>query len=127
MTQQEAVQHWREGSRGSLIMAKAGLHEKEYLLALFHCHLAVEKALKAEWIAEHDAPDVPHTHDLNYLADQLHGRFTEEQKKLFSDLNDFAVTARYSDPPWAQTQATPERTALWIEKTGSFLTSFLPS
>lgn len=123
MMEEDAIRHWRREAQGSLTMARAGLREKEYALALFHCHLAIEKALKAEWIAERGSPDVPHTHDLTFLARELQRTFNEEQRKLFSDLNDFAVAARYSDPIWAESQATEKQTIAWIEKTVVFLTS----
>lgn len=39
--------------------------------AVFHCHLAVEKLLKAHWIEEHQEGVPPRTHDLMELLQEL--------------------------------------------------------
>jgi len=53
MTQQEASDHWRKGAEDALVMAQLGHEHGKYALSLFHCHLAVEKALKALYTKLH--------------------------------------------------------------------------
>ena len=124
MTQEDAIKHWRREAQGSLTMARAGLREKEYTLALFHCHLAIEKALQARYMEE-QGEAAPFSHDLQYLASLLTRDFSEVDLALLSELGKFSVQARYSDPFWAEAQATEEQTSLWIEKTAAFLSHFL--
>ncbi len=70
MTKQDAVQLWRKEAEEAFCAAKAVHDQGIYWLALFHCHLAVEKALKALYVEERDA-DPPPTHELLEIADQF--------------------------------------------------------
>ena len=125
MTQEDAVKHWQREAKGSLTMAKAGLREGEYGMALFHCHLAIEKALKAAYMQKHDE-DHPYTHDLLEIALLLKKEWTPAQKKIFLELTDYAIAARYSDPAWAERHATESNTRKWVDVTERFLATFLP-
>ncbi len=125
VTREDAVQHWQQGARDALESAKILCHGKQYASALFHCHLAVEKALKASYIAHHDK-DHPHTHDLLQLALLLKSTWTLEEKTLLSELTDYAVAARYGDPSFTDQQATEENAVRWIEATEHFLGPLLP-
>lgn len=124
MTQEETISHWRREAMGSLTMAKAGLKEKEFSMSLFHCHLAIEKALKAEYISMFDK-DHPYTHDLLELALMIKEEWTEMDKSMFSELTDYAIAARYSDPEWAKEFSTEDNASQWINKTEEFLSSFM--
>lgn len=97
----------------------------QYSGALFHCHLAVEKGLKALYM-EQCRKDAPMTHDLLQIALQLQKSWTEEDKKLFADLTEYAVAARYDDPFWANREATAENVAAWVRKVDAFLSPLLP-
>ena len=102
-------------------MARHALFDdKEYELTLFHCHLAVEKALKALHLREHGEA-APTSHDLPYLAGLLKQKFPEDSSSLFQGLNKFAVAARYSDPAWAKDFATEEQARLWLERVSVLL------
>lgn len=125
MTQEDAIKHWRREAQGSLTMARAGLREKEYTLALFHCHLAIEKALKARYMEERGEA-APFSHDLQYLASLLVGEPIGAHRTLLQELGKFSVQARYSDPFWAEAQATEAQTSEWIEKTTALLSHLLP-
>lgn len=105
-------------------MAKLGLEEGEYTLALFHCHLAAEKAIKSLYMSQHGEA-APQSHDLPYLAGLLKEKIHDDDLSLLKDLNDFAVQARYSDPVWAETRATKENTAQWVEHTSVLLSHLL--
>lgn len=120
MSQEEIIQHWKKGARDALEAAQALHHLGKYALALFDCHLAVEKALKAAYIAKHDR-EAPPTHNLLLLTEELDQSWTQEQNDALSDLTDYAVAARYDDPEWAKTQATKENSVFWLKKTSAFL------
>jgi HEPN domain-containing protein len=123
MTQADLILHWQGGAHDAMEVAKFCHETKRYDLALFHCHLAVEKMLKATYISEYDH-DHPFTHDLLQLGLSLKRQWSEEEKMLLAELTDYATSARYSDPAWAQKQATEEASSAWIIRTESFLSSF---
>ena len=124
MTQQESIRHWQQGARDSLRAAELLYDDKKYSLTLFHCHLAIEKALKALYITEHDGA-APYIHNLIDLTHSLSREFTNEQHRFLRELTRFAVDARYNDPVWAETQATPEVVEKWLEQTQSLLSILL--
>lgn len=120
MSQEEIVKHWQKGACDALEAAQA-LHDLgKYALALFDCHLAVEKALKAACIRKNDR-EAPPTHNLLFLTQELGQSWTQQQKDALSDLTDYAVSARYDDPEWAKSQATKENSALWLKQASIFL------
>jgi HEPN domain-containing protein len=124
MSQEEIIRHWQQGARDALEAAQA-LHDLgKYALALFDCHLAVEKALKAAYITKHDR-EAPPTHNLLFLTEELGRSWTQEQHDALSDLTDYAVAARYDDPEWAKAQATKENSTFWLKKAAAFLAILL--
>lgn len=126
MTQQDAIHHWLHGAQEELDSARVLQKSGKYLQALFHCHLAVEKALKAKWIAERNAADVPHTHDLLRLAEELKQEWTEEQKTLLETMTRFVIDARYADPGRAEAYATRDHVQMWIGHAEHFLSLLSP-
>jgi HEPN domain-containing protein len=125
VTEADVIAHWRKGARDELASANL-LHEGgQYPGALFHCHLAVEKALKAMYMEEHRT-EAPLTHDLLQIALQLPRAWSEEEKQLLADLTEYAVAARYDDPVWAEREATADNVTAWIRRVTSLLSSLLP-
>lgn len=120
MTQNELISHWRKGANDALEMAFLAEKAGKYDHALFNCHLAVEKAFKAQHIAMHKK-NHPRTHDLVSLAALLKLDWTEEQKTQLETLTRFVIDARYSDPSWTEEYATKEMTEEWIRRSRSFL------
>ena len=122
MTQAEALRHWQQGAIDALESAQL-LHDAgKYALALFHCHLACEKGLKAAFVEQKkDAP--PATHNLLHIAKELDCNLSETQEDTLSDLTDYAVDARYDDPEWAKQKATKENSAHWITNAQEFLST----
>jgi len=125
VTQDDATKHWQRGAQESLRLAELAQGEGSYSLVLFHCQLAVEKALKALYIQEYDASPPP-THNLALLASHLSRAWTKEELRQFQELTDFAVKARYDDPVWADAYATEEHSSLWLQHTHALLSSLLP-
>ena len=124
MTEADVIAYWRKGSQSELHSAKILCTEGQYSGALFHCHLAVEKALKALYM-EQRRTGAPMTHDLLQIALQLKRPWTEEEKKLFADLTEYAVAARYDDPMWAEHEATNENVCLWLQRIDLLLSTLL--
>src|SRR3989344_2672637 len=125
MTKEDHVALWQKEANDALRVAELSYNDGIYWLALFHCHLAVEKALKALYLQKR-GEDPPRTHELLLLAEELGSTWSEGDVTLFDTLGEFAVEARYHDPEWAEKQATKEHAAYWLEKTRSFLSHVFP-
>lgn len=97
------------------------LHDDENeQLALFHCHLSVEKSLKALYVYENDTAP-PLTHDLSVLASSLKDA---EVRQAFDDLkimSKFAVAARYDDMDVLEEEIVPVRVEHWLSFSRSLL------
>ena len=122
MTEADVIAHWRKGAADEVQSAKLLRDGCQHPAALFHCHLAIEKALKAEYMQERQK-EAPLTHDLLQIALQLKRQWSSEEKKLLADLTEYAVAARYDDPFWAEREATAENVTAWIARIESFLSS----
>ncbi|MBP7114334.1 MAG: HEPN domain-containing protein [Candidatus Peribacteraceae bacterium] len=124
MTQEEAVSHWRKRARSVLKAARILFEKKEpdvYGEVIFHCHLALELALKAKYIQEHGTA-APFTHSLGKLADTLDEMWSESDRTDFDQLTDHAVLSWYGDSRWHSEQSTRENAEKWLEKVEKLLT-----
>lgn len=126
MTAKEAAIFWREGANDALDSAQKLFDSKKYHHALFFCHLAAEKALKARYIEEkRELP--PYTHDLVLIASKLDVSFNSDQRKELAEINTFNIAARYQEDRLDLYQkATPAYAADWIKRTNLILQSLLP-
>lgn len=119
VTQDEAATHWHQRALAELKVAKF-LFEKQdldlYGDVLFHCHLALELALKAQYIREKDAA-APFTHDLGELAKALGEIWNVQEREDFDEITDVGILSRYGDAQWYATHATKEKTAGCLRKT----------
>jgi HEPN domain-containing protein len=120
MTDSDIIAHWRKGARDALEMAQAAIRIEKYDHALFNCHLAVEKALKAA-VMENTREPHPKIHNLGRLAELVSKEWTKEEQEMFDTLSSFAVAARYDDPPWAEQYATKTHAELWVKTTSAFI------
>ena len=125
MTREDVIALWRKEAKESLVAAEAVHAKGIYWLSLFHCHLAVEKALKALYVEKRDQHPPP-THELLELADGLEHPWEEGTISLFEALADFAIESRYHDEEWLAKQATEEHSRYWIDKVQSLLSSLIP-
>jgi HEPN domain-containing protein len=120
VTQEDAAQYWRDAANEEWEAAQVLQKNGMYRVALFHCHLAVEKALKAAYVREYNASPPP-LHDLLDLAVRLSVDWTDDQKQQLEDLTRYVIDARYADPAWAGEQATDENARLWLQQSKEFL------
>ncbi len=115
----ELIQYWLDLAKYDMKTAESLLQSKRYPYALFLCHLAIEKILKARItfiIADH----APYTHNLIHLADKAQLTFSDEHKKLLTDLTEFNLEARY--PDWKRDfykRATASYTKRYVDSTQS--------
>lgn len=125
MTRASIIAHWRKGAADALESAELLHNAEKFALALFACHLAVEKALKAAFLRDHDR-EPPPTHNLTHLASHLARVWSADEKRALEELTDYAVSARYDDPGWADRQATKKNSAHWLAQTKNFLSLLIP-
>jgi HEPN domain-containing protein len=126
MTRETIISHWLKGAREAYDAA-ALLHVAgNYALVLFHCHLAVEKALKAAVIYATDRQP-PATHDLILLAKKTSHKWSPADLRTLSALTDYAIRARYDDPAWSESQATKKNCEIWLAKTEKLLKTLFKS
>ena len=127
MTQDEAAAHWQQRARSELKAARI-LFEKEepdvYGEVLFHCHLAIELALKARYIREKNAA-APFTHDLSELAEELQIEWTSDEQEDFDEITDFGTLSRYGGQQWFASNATKENAEYYVQKAEQFLSKVL--
>lgn len=127
MTQDEAVFHWQQRARSELKAAQI-LFEKQdsdlYGEVLFHCHLALELALKAQHIIEKDSA-APFTHDLGELANELQIVWQTQELEDLDEITDLAILSRYGDKQWHDTHATKENTSKYLLKTEYLLSKLI--
>ena len=67
-----------------------------YIYAIFMCHLAVEKALKAVYFKKH-GQDPPRTHSLTYLIKKSEIQTPENLYSFIAMLSAVSVPTRYPD------------------------------
>jgi HEPN domain-containing protein len=115
MSHSEAILHWRSGARDAWKWAKRMAQEDSRALAIFHCHLAVEKALKALYMEQKNDP-APFTHSLTQLASHIDREWTKQDLEDLHILTPFASQARYDDLGWVEEQATAEFTEQCIQQ-----------
>jgi HEPN domain-containing protein len=92
----EKVQYWLALADYDLETARVMLEGRRFLYVGFMCHQVIEKVLKEHCVlAKNENP--PHTHNLNYLAEQsgIYGKMTEEFKGIMDIIELLNVEARY--------------------------------
>lgn len=125
--QQAAAELWAAGARDALDTAEKLYAVKKYDHALFFCHLAVEKALKARYISRHNQLP-PYTHDLRRLAELAECDLDDQQRRQnFEEINAFNVAGRYAEEKRVlSAKATPEYTKVWLDRTREIFHDLLP-
>jgi len=89
---------WLRMCDNDVITTKINLEGEQYLWVSFHCHLIVEKALKAV-IAENTDDLPPKIHNLKRLAEiaMLYDDFSDAQRKLLETLTPMNINGRYEE------------------------------
>ncbi len=93
----ELFQHWSKTADYDIKTASDMFNVKRYPYALFMCHLAIEKLLKA-LIVKQTNEHAPYTHNLVELGKNSGINFTEDDQILLADLKEFNLESRY--PEW---------------------------
>jgi HEPN domain-containing protein len=96
MTPQEMVEYWLITADHSWKTAQDLFAKRDYVDALFHGHLYLEKLLKAAAV-QHTQKDAPWGHKLNKIAQTANLALTTEQSTLLERVTEYNTKTRYPD------------------------------
>jgi len=93
------TQKWLEFAKGDLegaeILLDSAKGDYSYLLAIYHCHQAIEKILKAIIVENGETPIK--THNLVFLLQKTKLEIPADFKNYIEELNPHYQPARYPD------------------------------
>ncbi len=104
---EKQIVYWREGAGEDRIVARELLDRGHTRHALFFCHLALEKALKAH-VCRRTRDLAPRIHNLTRLAEFAGVDLPGSYRDVLADMNAFNIEGRYPDlllPPPSKTEA----------------------
>ena len=129
MTKIEHIQYWLDVAVHDLDTAESLFQSEKYDWCLFLGHLVLEKMLKALYVKTNTDNFPPKIHNLLRLAELSSLTVTTEQQEFFDDVNEFNLTARYSDYKEAFykrcTRAYTEPYFIGIKENYAWLTSLI--
>lgn len=124
MPPSDIAEQWKDGAKKALLAASHLIESHDYEFALFTCHLAIEKSIKARIVSTQNiAP--PKSHQLLYLAEKTTISLTEEEKMELREISSFSELARYGDESWIYTETQTHIVQKWFERTQFFVSLFL--
>ena len=88
------VNYWLKTAKEDLKVVDHLFEKEDYSWALFIGHLVLEKVLKGYYVKE-VGKQVPYSHSLRYLAQQLSLELNDEQKELLRTVTRFNIEVRY--------------------------------
>ena len=97
MGKSEIVNHWTQTAERdwqSVILLYNG---KQFVHALFFCHLVIEKVVKAHWVKDNEENNPPRIHDLEYLYNETNLELSAGQIDLIRIMNSWNLEGRYQD------------------------------
>ncbi|MFC2130908.1 HEPN domain-containing protein [Bacteroidota bacterium] len=97
MTIVEHIKFWLDSAEDDLESATINYESNRYNWCLFIGHLALEKALKANFVRVNENKVPPKIHDLIKLSALSNIELDEETKQFFYILNKFNLEARYPE------------------------------
>lgn len=97
MGKAEIVNHWIQTAERDWRSVSLLYQGKQFVHALFFCHLVIEKILKACWVKDNEENSPPRIHDLEYLYNETDLELTSEQIDLIRVMNSWNLEGRYQD------------------------------
>ena len=97
MTKQEHIEYWKEQAESSWLAAEGMIEKKQYMMALFCWHLALEKMFKAVWVMNNHENHPPRIHSLIYLHEAAKLDLPIELQDEFKMIDAWNIEGRYPD------------------------------
>lgn len=121
MDTQKVIDYWQTGAKDAFDTAEKLMQAKKYHHALFFCHLALEKTIKAAVVIHTKTHALP-IHDLVKLAISAGIQLTPNQEKDLGEIDTFNLKARYDEYKLRFYQkATQNYATKWFNKTQEYL------
>ncbi len=95
MSDRNSALRWLEFAQTDVRMAQLALPESLFAAVCFHAQQAVEKSMKA--ILAMREENIPKTHSLARLSDQIGGSEFDDLEAALTRLDDVYLTSRYPD------------------------------
>ena len=90
------VKYWLDSAAYDLETGRSLLEAKRFPYALFFCHLALEKTLKA-LVVKGTQAHAPYTHSLTLLASKINIDFPDSLLDQLAEYTEFHLESRYPD------------------------------
>ena len=90
------IDYWICGDEDDILTADLLINEKRYLHGLFFCHLAIEKAIKANFVLN-IGEEAPRSHNLIYLSEKAKLEFDDNTLIFLGILMKYQLQGRYPD------------------------------
>lgn len=126
MARKDIVQKWLDHVHEDISAADCLFLNKHWLYVGFLCHQAIEKALKAYYVANND-DDPPYTHSHTRLLNicGLTDELTDEQLRFIALMAPLYIEARYPEHKAETARRLNEDTCRHIIKTTKELTQWI--
>ncbi len=126
MAREDTIRNWLDHVHEDISAAECLFQGGHWLYAAFLCHQALEKALKAYYVATHDEdPRYTHSH-LKLLEDcGLTGELTADQLDFVDLMVPMYIEARYPEQKDAAAQMLNKEATLHIIETTKQLTLWI--
>jgi len=118
---EQVVLFWRTRSEEDFDTARSLFELAKYTYALFFCHLAIEKLLKA-LVVRSTKDNAPYDHNLQRLAEDAGLQLSEAMRGSLAEINTFNIKGRYDDfKSKFYEKATEEYTEKYLAETERIL------
>lgn len=97
MTKAEHIEFWKNSSNRDWESVNVLYNGKQYVQALFFCHLVLEKLFKAIWIKDNEENTPPFSHNLESLFNQTNLELDPVTTDFLSIANNWNIEGRYQD------------------------------
>ena len=112
----KAITYWRDEAQEALQVAEHLFEKRDYSYALFFGHLAVEKIMKALYVARKNE-QAPAVHNLVRLAEAAEIALDAPRKEALIKITTFNLEARYPDETRSfRKKCTEDFTRVELEK-----------
>jgi len=124
--QKKWISHFQKEAKEAYETAKDLFESKRYHYdALFFCHLALEKAIKAYFLKK-EGKFAPPVHDLIFILKKAKALPDKEILEKLAEANMFNIRARYDDYKREfYKKATKEYAQRWLKETKKILEIYL--
>lgn len=97
MGKSEIIIHWTHTAGRDWLSVRLLFEGKQFVHALFFCHLVIEKILKAHWVKDNEENTPPRIHDLEHLYSETNLQLLVDQVDLLRVMNSWNLEGRYQD------------------------------